>query len=222
MTILTSAEKEFLDVFLHEATIITVNAPAATTTDLKASLNPVIAGQSVVFTANVVAVPPGAGTPTGTVTFKDGNVVLGTATISGGTATFSTRFSTPGSHTVTAVYNGDSNFAGSSQSVIEQVNPPASLAPSTTALIAPANPVRMGQTVTFTATVSSTAGKGTPTGTTTHFVGNTAVATMQLDPNGKARFTIRLSAAGKFSIRAVYSGDGTFAGSSQSLIEQVN
>ena len=51
-------------------------------------------GQSVTFTATVAVTSPGAGPPTGTVTFKDGTTTLGTGTLStsGGvtTATFTT------------------------------------------------------------------------------------------------------------------------------------
>src|SRR5262249_43419688 len=74
---------------------------------------------------------PGAGTPTGTVTFMDGAVILGTATVGAdGRATFTTSFTATGGHTITAVYNGDANFAGSSQTLTEQVN---ALAPGVTA-----------------------------------------------------------------------------------------
>ena len=51
-------------------------------------------GQSVTFTATVTISRPGAGTPTGQVTFKDGTTSLGTGTLSTKngvtTATFST------------------------------------------------------------------------------------------------------------------------------------
>src|SRR5262249_38170770 len=83
---------------------------------------------AVTFTARVAAVAPGAGTPTGTVTFKDGNVVLGTFAVGAdGTATLTTSFAAAGGHAVTAVYNGDANFAGSSQALTEQVNAPGSV-----------------------------------------------------------------------------------------------
>jgi hypothetical protein len=49
-----------------------------------------------------------------------------------------------------------------------------------------------------------------------------AVATVTLDATGTARLTRSFSVSGKYTIRAVYSGDSNFAGSSQSLIEQVN
>jgi hypothetical protein len=40
--------------------------------------NPSSVGQTVTFTATVTVKSPGAGTPTGKVTFKDGSSVLGT------------------------------------------------------------------------------------------------------------------------------------------------
>ena len=104
------------------AVAVTVN-PAATTVALGSSVNPAVTGQAVTFTATVAAVAPGAGTPTGTVTFKDGNVVLGTVAVgTGGTATFTTSFAAAGGHAITAVYSGDANFVGSSQALTEQVN----------------------------------------------------------------------------------------------------
>jgi hypothetical protein len=76
--------------------------------------------------------------------------------------------------------------------------------------------------VLFTATVRGPAGSGTPTGTVTFFVGNTVLARVTLDANGQARFTHIFPRAGRFAIRAVYSGDANFAASSRSLTEQVN
>src|SRR5262249_34918137 len=66
-------------------------SPASTAVALTSSVNPAVTGQSVTFTATLAAVAPGAGTPTGMVTFKDGNVVLGTAPVGAdGTARFTT------------------------------------------------------------------------------------------------------------------------------------
>jgi hypothetical protein len=201
---------------------LTVN-PAATAVVLSSLVNPAATGQAVTFTATVAAVAPGAGPPTGTVTFRDGNVVLGTVAVGpGGTATFTTSFAAAGGHAITATYNGDSNFEASRQALTEQVNAPTTRKATTTALLASANPVVVGRAVTFTATVRGPAGAGTPTGTVTFFVGNTVVARVTLDANGHARFTRVFSRTGRFTIRAVYGGDATFAGSSQSLTEQVN
>ncbi len=195
----------------------TVNR-AATTVALASSVNPAVTGQAVTFTATVAAVAPGTGTPAGKVTFRDGNVTLGTVAVgAGGTATFTTSFATAGGHVITAAYTGDVNFMASSQTLTEQVHKA-----TTTALAASVNPVRVGQAVTFTATVRGPAGAGTPTGTVTFFVGNTVVARVTLDVNGQARLRRSFLGRGQFTIRVVYSGDATFAGSSQSLTEQVN
>ena len=54
---------------------------AATSTVVISATNPSVFGQSVSFTATVSVDTPGAGIPTGIVTFRDGSVILGTATI---------------------------------------------------------------------------------------------------------------------------------------------
>src|SRR5271154_941780 len=75
-------------------------APAATTTSLSASNTQLTSGQSVTFTATV-APQSGSGTPTGMVTFNDGANSLGTVSLSGGTAAFTTASLAVGSHSIT-------------------------------------------------------------------------------------------------------------------------
>lgn len=100
----------------------TVNQ-ASTTTTLSSSANPVLQGATVTFTATVAPVAPGAGTPTGTVTFYDGATEIGTGSLSGGVATLSTSTLPSGSDSITAVYGGDTNFLGSTSVVFfEEVN----------------------------------------------------------------------------------------------------
>ncbi len=84
-------------------------AKAASSTAVSSSANPSDFGQSVTFTATVMS---GAGTPTGTVQFKDGAANLGApvALNGSGVAQFSTSSLSIGTHTITAVYSGDSNF----------------------------------------------------------------------------------------------------------------
>jgi sugar lactone lactonase YvrE len=75
-----------------------------------ASLTP---GQNETLTAQVLSSI--TGTPTGTVSFYDGTTLLSTVTMSGGTASYSTTTLAPGvTHTLSAVYSGDANFAPSS------------------------------------------------------------------------------------------------------------
>jgi hypothetical protein len=56
------------------------------------------------------------------VIFYDGTTVLKTAYPSGGVAKFTTSTLTAGSHTITATYNGNTNFYGSSASLTQKVN----------------------------------------------------------------------------------------------------
>ncbi|WP_276208004.1 Ig-like domain-containing protein, partial [Streptomyces malaysiense] len=63
---------------------------AASATVLTSAPDPSVFGQGKILTATVSAVAPGAGTPTGTVSFFEGATLLGTGTLSGGTATLTT------------------------------------------------------------------------------------------------------------------------------------
>ncbi|KJY40376.1 hypothetical protein VR41_15080, partial [Streptomyces sp. NRRL B-1568] len=63
---------------------------------------------------------PGAGTPTGTVDFFDGATLLGTGTLNSGVATLVVTDLSVGSHALTATYNGDANFVGSTSPVDTQ------------------------------------------------------------------------------------------------------
>jgi hypothetical protein len=91
---------------------------AVSTTSVSSSMNPSGLGQAVTFTATVK--PATSGTPTGTVTFKDGTTTLGTGTLSGGKATFTTSALALGSHSITASYGGDANFTASTSATLTQ------------------------------------------------------------------------------------------------------
>jgi hypothetical protein len=86
-----------------------------------------VVGAPVTYTATVAPVPPGAGTPTGTVTFSDsygpieGCAARALSLGSPDTATCTTSHAQPGPDEVTATYAGDSNYAGSTGSTSETV-----------------------------------------------------------------------------------------------------
>jgi Bacterial Ig-like domain (group 3) len=107
-------------------------------------------GLALTFTATVSAAAPGAGTPSGTVTFLDGAVTIATGTLNGsGVATYTTSTLTVGSHSITAVYGGDLSFITSTSGAVNQ-----SIVPdSATAVTANVNPSTYGGSVTFTAWV---------------------------------------------------------------------
>ncbi len=215
-------------VYAGDATYATSTSPivtqvvnkADTTTAVVSSVNPSIVGQSVTFTATVTAVAPGSGTPTGSVDFLDGATLLGSGTLNGsGQATFATSALTQGSHPITAVYAGDTNFNGSNSSIVNQVVNPAGGTASSTALVSSLNPSQFGQAVTFTATVT---GSGpTPTGTVTFFDGVTSLGTSPLNGSAIATLTTSTLAVGSHPITAVYAGDATYASSTSPVVNQV-
>lgn len=87
---------------------------AGTRTDAVSSA----AALTVTFTATVAAVAPGVGTPTGSVQFMDGGVTVATGDLNGdGKASVTINAPELGTHSITAVYIGDSNFATSSTTV---------------------------------------------------------------------------------------------------------
>ena len=94
---------------------------ATTTTALTSSLNPSTSGQSVTFTATVS--PEYSGTPAGSVTFKLGSTRLATVTMSGGAASYTTSTLPTGSDAINATYGGSANFATTSASITQIVNP---------------------------------------------------------------------------------------------------
>jgi hypothetical protein len=55
------------------------------------------------------------------VTFMEGSTVLGTRSLTGGSATFTTLALPVGTSKITAVYDGDLNFEGSTSNKVNQV-----------------------------------------------------------------------------------------------------
>jgi hypothetical protein len=104
-----------------DAFIAEISFQSASSTALTSTANPSTVGQSVTFTATVSPVSPGTGTPTGTVTFKDGATVLGTTNLAAGQASFTTSALSVGGHAITASYSGDGSFSASSASLTQNV-----------------------------------------------------------------------------------------------------
>jgi hypothetical protein len=190
----------------------------ATLTTVSSSADPSVYGQSVTFSAKVVAKSPGSGTPSGTVTFLDGSTTLGTATLGGGIATLTTAALLAGNHSITAVYGGDADFSGSTSTAFRQA---VNKAGTTATVSSSLNPSAVGQPVKFTAVVSAKApGSGTPTGTVTFKDGSTVLGSGTLDSTGQATFTTSGLKLGNHSITAVYGGDTNFLGSASAALTQ--
>jgi hypothetical protein len=205
----------------HAATSVTMVQKIhanATTLVLNSSASPTGFGQTVTFTANVSAIPSGAGTPTGMVTFQDGGTIIGQAPLnSSGVVAVSTSGLAPGSHNVLATYASDIQFAASSGSVIQVIQNGTA-----TALTSTSNPASFGQTIFFDAAVTPTNGApGIATGSVTFKEGATVLATVPLNSAAHALFSSAAFSIGSHTITADFAGTNGWLPSSAQLVQAV-
>jgi len=101
-----------------DGVVYEVNPSAvATTTTLTSSPNPSTYGEEVTFAAMVTPAPPDGEIAT----FMEGSTVLGTGSLTGGSATFTTSALAVGISRITAAYGGDLNFESSTSDKLGQV-----------------------------------------------------------------------------------------------------
>lgn len=186
---------------------------ATSSTAIASSGSPTNAGQPVTFTATVTSTTPGP--LTGTVTFFE-NGPLGPAVPldNNHQAVFTTANLSPGFHSISAEYSGDTNFQPSSNFVSQTV-----IATSTTTLVSSANPSVPGQSVTFTATVASNA-PNPAIGQINFFDGATLLSPGTVI-NGTATFTTSGFGPGSHSITAQFMGDFETSPSTSNPLTQV-
>jgi hypothetical protein len=161
-------------VTVSQATTTTVLTPGATT---------VQANQGITLSVAISSQSNSTLGPTGNVTFKDGTATIGTATLTpaGATATagasataiLNTSFATKGTHTLTAVYAGDQNYATSTSTGVT-----VSVGLLTTiSVTSSATSIASGGSATLTATVATTSHGAGPTGTVQFMNGTSALST---------------------------------------------
>jgi uncharacterized repeat protein (TIGR01451 family) len=195
----------------------TVNK-AATSTAVVTSQNPSRFGQGVTFTATVAVSTPGAGTPSGTVSFRADGAAIGTGTIAGGVASFTTSSLAVPSHAITAVYSGDGSFLTSTSSTLTQVVNKAWVSVA----LSPLTSTVFGQSVSFSVSVTAISpGAGTPSGTVVLTDGATTIATLTLS-GGAASMSTSTLVVGNHSINASYQGDSSFLTGSAGATQVVN
>ena len=201
---------------------VSVNAAkGATVTTLTASPATPVPGTPESFTATITAATPVAGVTnsfTGTVTFFDGTTQIGTANVSANAATLGNITLTGSAqHSITAVYSGDGNWAGSTSAAI---NLASALYPVTVTLTATPQLAGPGQVITLTATVTPAVAPATtveqnPTGNVAFYNGTTLLGTAALSPaqgnSSTAQLLFSALPAGTGSITAVYVGDLVYA-----------
>ncbi len=190
---------------------------ATTLTSLASSLNPALVNESVTYTAMVAS--QYGGTATGTAVFQDGGSTVATVAVAGNRAAYSTKYSTPGTHSITAAYSGDANNTGSvSATLVEQINKGFT---SKTVLTTSGSPSFVGQPVTFTATVTSIHGAIPNGGLVTFYDGSTEIGT-GTTAGGVATFTTSSLVAKTHIIKATYAGDAIFEPSSGTVKQVVD
>jgi hypothetical protein len=201
-----------------------INA-AVSTTGLTTSNASVLLTAPVTFTATVSG--NNASTPTGNVIFKDGATAIATVAVSNaGVAVLQTTTLGAGTHSITAAYQGDSDYAASvSTAVIETVNKVATSA----AIVSSANPANAGATASFTVTVTA-ANATTPnfaiTGKVNLMEGTTVLGTGTLAALGSGPATAGVAipvsslAVGPHAITAIYVGDANYLTSTSPALSE--
>ena len=194
---------------------------ADTTASISSTVpNPSVTGQAVQVNFSVLVTAPGGGTPTGTVTIKDGASTFCMAAVAAGNC--SAAFTSAGPKTLTATYGGDSNYNASpaSSDFAHQVNKADTTATITGDTPDPSTP---GQNVTVTYTVGVTApGAGTPTGNVQVTDGvDSCIGTV-----AAGQCTVALTTQGNRTLTATYQGDTNFNASPASagaphLVQQI-
>jgi len=196
----------------------------STTTTLTSNPNPSGFGQSVTFTVTVVT-GTGTGNLTGTVSIADTfggiptTIATGLALNASGVATFSTTTLAVGLHSIVATYAGDTqHFTSSSAPALTQT----ALEGTSTVVTSSVNPSAVGQSVTFTATVTAAAGGVIPDGTVSFMDGTTLLSTQTMNTGGVATYTTAALTAGVHQITAVYNGDASkqIQGSTSAILSQ--
>lgn len=189
------------------ATTAVLNVAALPPSSTVITISPAMPTAGTPITVTTMISSAAAGTPTGTVDLTvDGNDTNNPVTLANGAATVTLPAMTPGAHTVSAQYSGDTGYAASTGQVSFDV---VSLSTSAAAVsVTPASPTT---TDSVTATAAVTAGA---TGSVQFLLDGTAAGSPVTLANGTAQYALGKLAAGSHTVTAQYSGDSSFAAAS--------
>ncbi len=166
---------------------------------LTTSPNPAVVTSTVTmrFTAS-----SGSGTPSGNLSFYDGDSLLGSAALdSSGAAALATTGLSPGQHTLSAQYTGDSSFFGGTATAGQSIEQ----AGTQTTVTMPAAGVVVGSSFSLSAQVSAQNGP-MAAGTVSFSEGPTALGTANVDSSGNATLRMQFATAGAHTVVATFSG----------------
>jgi hypothetical protein len=213
----------------QSAVVIQTVTQMPTKTSLATSNANIYAGVSVVFTAVVSRTD--SIIPTGVVTFMDGTVSIGAASLNTtGTAAWTAMGLAAGTHSISAVYGGDTNNLVSTSSILTEIVQQIS---TSTTLAASADTGSAGAVIQFTATVSASGANGNPPGTgspnggafsgiVTFQGGTTLLGTATVSAAGIATLNISTLTVGGHNITAIYGGCTNYVGSASTpLLETI-
>lgn len=183
-----------------------------------------IYSEPVTFLVNVFPTYLPGKTPTGSVRLEVDQVPIATQSLINGTTKFTISTLTTTSftqHYVMAIYSGDESYKGSKDFLTYTVFK----ANTSVSIRSWPNPSLLGQPVKVTVNMIS----DVPFSVNTSWTGSIRiqidgmnVATLNLDANGKAVYSIEEMNVGAHTITAIYQGNDDFNGSNASLIQQVN
>jgi hypothetical protein len=190
------------------ATSFLMVTPATLSVGVTAASGTAVFGQPVAFVATVTA----TGTTTGSVTFFDGAVPVGTVPLDGtGRATLTSSSLAVGAHSITASYGGDLNHLGATSGAISE-----SVAQAGTQVVLVRHPVfkkKKVVSVRLTAEVEPLApGQGMPSGTAKFMVKKKTLGTLVLG-GGAATLTLKAGSVLQKAVTVIYSGDQDFRAS---------
>ena len=204
---------------LSGTAVPTVSTPTASSSTLNKGNSTTL---SVTVTGN-----SSLGTPSGTITFKDGGTSIGTATQSSDSSTYTLtgpRTYTPSNtvkHQFTASFTSRGEYlnASSSTLTIDVVTSATTSTPTATP-----TSFTIGKSTSLSVTVTGSSTSGVPTGTITFYDGNSSAGTATTSSDsGNYTLTGTLnytpSSSGTHTITAKYSGDDNYSSTTSSSVE---
>ncbi len=190
---------------------------AITSVTLQIQQNKIVAGDPDPLTANISTAVTAGDAPGGTVTFMNGSTPVGspvpvTSGFNSEGLAYASATLAPvlpfGNYNITAVYNGDANYAASTSAATKvQVQ---ALANSTLTSSPSGQGFIAGTSITLIDTITPVgSGLPAPTGSVQFLNGIVTLATVPIT-NGQAQFTVTPS-SGPQQFQAVYPGDANYA-----------
>jgi hypothetical protein len=204
------------DSFAHsssEAFDVSVERAAPSVAPVSAASQP--GGEPVTLAVTVSGQGANAA-PGGSVTFLEKGAELGSGPLGeDGRASISTAGLPPGPHHLTAVYNGDADYASSSTAFSVVIS---GQIPTSTSLRASQSRLLPGRELTVTAAIGSgSQGDDHPVGSVTFREGDDVLGISRLDDQGVARLTLPAPSPGSHHLVAEFGGAGSYSPSSASI-----